>query len=432
MFVPHARVRLVGLREHTERRRRRVARRRLNCIEIIRMPCLLPTLGAILLGIFVMASGCMMSVLGYKAQISTDPTLMQNTTEIVSMQDETTYYTLKVMSYIGPMLMGIGLFVIIVAAVLYCEIMDKYVNIVPDKNSKKIGRDQLYKMIIEQFRKNYFRGIEVPLQKPHPLLRSSSMNKTLFKALSISTPAMLATPELTSPWKTRHKSPVPDMTIKESVKQKLMEWEEIWLKTSSLPNIRPAENVSTDIESTSDITREEYLKSKRMSKSCGHVPHVYNSVGEFSEVASSGLDNPAYLPDAEKEKLLKPTTAKLPDNYQSFENVKDPLNVQLVSVIVHKASIHTPPKIYDMQMKGMRAIRSFDHESGLDKTFVDMKQSNKCKSCIGLVSGQKSPNLLHANTHFKPRQQEEGVTTNTIAISGDMLRIFDMAEMAQV
>ncbi|KAK6188419.1 hypothetical protein SNE40_004596 [Patella caerulea] len=442
MFVPHARVRLVGLPEHARRKRRRVARRRLKCAEILRMPCLLPTFGAIFLGIVVLASGCMMSIMGFYPGTISDTFLAQNNTQAVPIEYNATYYTLKCLSYLGPMLMGIGLFVIIVAAVLYCEIMDKYVNIVPDQNSRKIGKDELYKMIMEQFRKNYFRGIEVPLQKPHSVLRSSSVNKTLFKALSISTPAMLVTPELTSPWKKRHKSPLPDRKVKKSVKLKLMEWEERWLKTSSLPNIRPVEIDSTDAELSSDTgiaCREECLKIKRMSRSCGNVPEVCDvSVGEFSEMTSSGLDNPAYIADPEKEKLLKPKTLQLSENYRSCDHIQnDNVNIKRVSVIVHKASIHTPPDLHTdlgkMYVKGIRAIKSCDQESFEENKLLDnVRQTGKYKSCLGLVNGEKFRSHNSINDNLKPVQVKDANSTESITLTEDMLRIFDMAEMARV
>ena len=63
MFVSHAKVRIVGLGGRGKRRRPH--RRRLAVKEVVRMPCLLPTLVTVLLGLLAVAGGAGMSVIGY-------------------------------------------------------------------------------------------------------------------------------------------------------------------------------------------------------------------------------------------------------------------------------------------------------------------------------------------------------------------------------
>ena len=70
------------------------------------------------------------------------------------------------MVYTGPVVTGVGFFGVMMALVLFCAIIDRFLMaILPIKGEiRKIKKNMLYDMIINEFRKNYFRGIEVPVK----------------------------------------------------------------------------------------------------------------------------------------------------------------------------------------------------------------------------------------------------------------------------
>ena len=74
---------------------------------------------------------------------------------------------LRIMVYTGPIIMGVGFFGVMMAVGLFCEIKDRYLMaILPTKcEIRKTKKDMMYDMLINEFRKNYFRGIEVPIRK---------------------------------------------------------------------------------------------------------------------------------------------------------------------------------------------------------------------------------------------------------------------------
>ncbi|XP_046372491.1 uncharacterized protein LOC124146299 [Haliotis rufescens] len=317
MFVPHARVRLTGVpapgrRRRGAARRQRAARRKLKLKEHLRMPCLLPTCASCLFGLVVLLGGAAMSLVGYHPMFADGHDPRGNHTVTTTEGSVTLRYTMyrhpgiKALSYLGPIFMGCGLFIMIIAGVLYCEIIDKYVNIEQEK-TLKLPKEELYEIIINELRKNYFRGIEVPLpningERP----RSNSIKKTLFKALSISTPALLLTPEISRRWQKRTNmlSRKYQEEVQEKIKLKLFPTGDTWVKTSSLPNITPKEESVKQEAPCDDVVSAKYLETKRISRSCGNVTDIFSETADNSHLSSSCFDNPAYIPDMDKTKVI--------------------------------------------------------------------------------------------------------------------------------
>ncbi|CAC5393695.1 unnamed protein product [Mytilus coruscus] len=245
MFVPQARIKLGNTRPSWfggPSRKRNLPKRELKWFEFIRMPYLVPNVVGSIIGFTVLCSGALLCYIGYNPQkffdISANSSINNSTKTsnvTTKIPVETKYTQLKSLAYVGPVLMGIGFFVLMVAVVLYCEIRDKFVqSILPSRNISNTKKGVLYDMVIDEFRKNYFRGIEVPIKKPSKRSNKvASEMPTLYKALSISTPALLITPEVQRKWLNDKK-----VTPKHKRKRCLSD-HETWLKTSSMPNIRP-------------------------------------------------------------------------------------------------------------------------------------------------------------------------------------------------
>lgn len=246
MFVPQARIKLGHSRPVwcSGPRKRNLPQRKLKWYEFTRMPFLVPNLIGSILGFTILCSGAVLCYIGYNPEVAfkeTEPDVSVpgnssqfNWTTHSSIKETIPHYSpLKSLAYVGPVLMGIGFFVLIVAVVLFCEIKDKFVHkVIPKRDITTTKKSDIYDMVIEEFRKNYFRGIEVPI-KPKDNVKTSL--PTLYKALSVSTPAILITPEVQRKW-------IKDNCSKVTPKHKRRRFlsdHETWLKTSSMPNIRP-------------------------------------------------------------------------------------------------------------------------------------------------------------------------------------------------
>ncbi|GFR92047.1 hypothetical protein ElyMa_002608300 [Elysia marginata] len=263
MFVSHAKVRIVGLGGRS--RKRRPHRRRLGLREMAKMPCLVPTALTVLLGLFAVAFGAGMALLGYlptmdtvvevapvhsrddiehsestqsiivynsSAALPPTPTsprifsfpsgtavdsvssnlhtngpsylqpsepdrptnfshdqqkqqgvrghknlnqfrldisttkqsVLSTTTATIHQEGAATqrqintkrFLALRACSYAGPVVMAIGMFAMIMACVFYCEILDKYAILVPDKShGSGLQKDELYEIIIGEMKKSY-------------------------------------------------------------------------------------------------------------------------------------------------------------------------------------------------------------------------------------------------------------------------------------
>lgn len=314
MFVPRAHVYLGNPNKRSwfsgsTRPKNSQPKHKVNLVEYVRMPCLVPTFIGAIVGFMIICGGTMLCLMGYNPGRFLG--YSAKTTNIVNPNSSTANITeptvlvstasdlpnLKVLTYIGPIFMGIGFFVMMVAVVLYCEIKDKYVtHILPERDVKRLKKNELYDMIICEFRKNYFRGIEVPLKSKKRVNENATEKKlpTLFKALSISTPALLITPEMQRKWRERDRV----MSISVPITPKLVERVQVlpvallrresWLKTSSLPNIRPKNSVREDMRACKKC-RSQFVNQRDISKS------FQQNMSDFrTPKDDKAFDNPAF------------------------------------------------------------------------------------------------------------------------------------------
>lgn len=341
MFVPRAHIHLNNPNSTRSwfsrgRSKRNVVQRKLKWYECVRMPCLLPTLVGTAVGVLILISGTLMSFVGYNPKkflgiAEEDKIKLRNSTEHGSEFESVE--GLKVLAYVGPVFMGVGFFVMIIAVVLYCEIKEKYVcNILPQHsvNVKDVEKDVLYDMIIDEFRKNYFRGIQVPIPKRTAKQKAVEQRyPTLFKALSISTPALIITPEIQRKW--RDSCEASPNTSRARRKKYLYD---TWLKTSSLPNIRARAGQRQALRHERRHQRRAVFHD-RVSKSCDHHDMQNKSVDTDKEDRGSCFDNPAFR--------TSPTQSKGPPQIQvSPPTSPDTEGVSLTQVSVHVNSSGIP------------------------------------------------------------------------------------------
>nr|KAG5698298.1 hypothetical protein BaRGS_017000 [Batillaria attramentaria] len=241
------------------------------------MPCLTPTIFVVFLGLLVLAGGAGMCVLGYIPDKVTTLSEDGNTTTVTMVPRDARYYATKSLSYTGPILMGCGFFAIIVSCVLYCEIVDRYAVLMPKKPDKTVKRQDLMEMILGDFKKSYFRGIEVPLRKEEPPTQKREREKeTLLKALSISTPVLLMSPDLAPTWRFshypyrypghRHFALKPRHPKLKQLGQSGSSGHEPWLKTSSLPNICDPELRKHNLPRPVPLDQNEVGKARRLKR----------------------------------------------------------------------------------------------------------------------------------------------------------------------
>ncbi|KAH9508107.1 hypothetical protein Btru_054739 [Bulinus truncatus] len=248
MFVSHAKIRIIGLGGKS--RKRRPHRRRLGVKEVVRMPCLLPTAVTVFLGLIAVAGGAGMSVIGYI------PKTVKNLTESpdsangswfhLGLSKSGSDYAVNTCSYVGPVVMAVGLFSMIVACVFYCEILDKYAILVPDRRSAIYDKDELYEVIVGEMKKSYAQTLITAYSKAaeRSLLadNQSSSGEYQPEPAYASKPKEPLTLEQQIDIECEGYTPSPPVPHKKySVIQariQRLRSEDNWLKTSSLPNIR--------------------------------------------------------------------------------------------------------------------------------------------------------------------------------------------------
>uniref|UniRef100_A0A2C9L171 Uncharacterized protein n=1 Tax=Biomphalaria glabrata TaxID=6526 RepID=A0A2C9L171_BIOGL len=246
MFVSHAKIRIVGLGGKS--RKRRPHRRRLAIKEVLRMPCLVPTSVTVFLGLIAVAGGAGMSVIGYVPEnLEKNLTVGSNKSWFyLDLSSDTNYYALKTCSYVGPIVMAIGLFSMIVACVFYCEILDKYAILVPDRRSAVYDKEELYEVIVGEMKKSYAQTLITAYTKaaerslladnqstsseyqPEPTYTTKTKEPlTLEQQIDIECEGYTPSPPI----------PHKRYSVIQARIQRLRS-EDNWLKTSSLPNIR--------------------------------------------------------------------------------------------------------------------------------------------------------------------------------------------------
>ncbi|XP_025110971.1 flocculation protein FLO11-like isoform X2 [Pomacea canaliculata] len=262
-----------------------------------------------------------MSVLGYIPDTVTSVSDDGNTTTMTTVPRDARYYATKSLSYAGPVLMGFGFFAIIISCVLYCEIVDRYTVIMPKKPETRIKRRDIMNMIVSEFKKSYFRGIEVPLRKQEPVTQQKGEREkeTLLKALSISTPVLLMSPDLAPTWRfshyayrypgRRHMALKPrHPKLKQLGGSSGSSGHEPWLKTSSLPNICDPDIRRHDLPRPVPLDQHEVTRVRRMKRfgrPCRSMDNRISwSLPHTLSRSTTGVDNPAYLHEQDRKKSL--------------------------------------------------------------------------------------------------------------------------------
>ncbi|XP_048763618.1 uncharacterized protein LOC125671773 [Ostrea edulis] len=406
MFVPRAHVHLSNpdsKRSWFSRpSRRNVIQRKLKWYECVRMPCLIPTLVGTAIGILILISGTLMSFIGYNPSkflgiTEEDKTKVLNSNGTDNTIGAVSAEGLKILAYVGPVFMGVGFFVMIIAVVLYCEIKEKYVcNILPQQhvNVKQVQRDVLYDMIINEFRKNYFRGIQVPIPKRTKKQKSiEERYPTLFKALSISTPALIITPEIQRKWKDSHEvSPNPSRSRRKKYIY------DTWLKTSSLPNIRARSGHRQALRHERRHQRRAVFQD-RLSKSCDHHDIQNNSVDTEKNDRGSCFDNPAFRTSPQNNtppqiQVSPPTT---PDTLEVDQRSLTQVSVHVDhhgipnGRIIHSVSCDTTDDRQRMLLDDVTSSKSFTSDlSRSDARGFTLKSKLYPQSCIDLCDEDTS------------------------------------------
>ncbi|KAL4236226.1 hypothetical protein ACF0H5_004613 [Mactra antiquata] len=308
--------------------------------DLRRTPYCFRTFFVTFLGFVVVAGGVVMTIIGYKPSIllpayRTSNDTVNNTSESTSSIAETSAVPsvlgspgpLRILVYIGPILMGLGVFSMMVAVVLFCEIKDRYFNnILPKTHPTARKKDKIYDKIISEFRKNYFRGIEVPLKPPQ--IRRRSKGRFSF---SLSRSGSLASfgRRLSHDFQKKFRRPSRDIqTEKITTKPKRSSIRKVlvsdsWMKTSSLPNIRHKDSVNSINE-----TNDEHKTPGRSSKSCGPTLEKLQAVRD-----ANGVVNFAYR-ESPPDKVVrsKPPLTK----HASLDTSNR--NTHVTTVIVHRES----------------------------------------------------------------------------------------------
>lgn len=333
VYVTRAHVTIGDAHKKERRRGPIVPRHVFQVSDIRRTPYCFSTFFVTFVGLIVVSGGVIMTIIGYKPSIllpwyhSINQTSQLNDTNpsaIPSVLGEPG--PLRVLVYIGPILMGIGVFSMMVAIVLFCEIKDRYFNnILPKTIPGHQKRDKMYDKIIEEFRKNYFRGIEVPLKPP----RKRSKGRFSF-SLSRSGSLISFGRRLSHDFQKRFRKPSRDsQTEKQTTKPKQKRStirkhlvSDSWMKTSSLPNIRHKDS----IHSIYGVENCQCPSPARTTKSCGPTLEKLQAVKD-----ANGVDNPAYK-NSPPDKIAR--TKPLLTKHESLDTSNK--NKHVTTVIVHR------------------------------------------------------------------------------------------------
>lgn len=276
-----------------------------------------------------------MTIIGYKPSIMLPWYRSHNDTSFTNVTEPSAIPRLlgepgplRVLVYIGPILMGLGAFSMMVSIVLFCEIKDRYFNnIVPKTVHEQRQKVDMYDKIIDEFRKNYFRGIEVPLKAisrrrskgrfSFSLSRSGSLvsfGRRLSHDFQKRKRERKASRESQTERVTSHKH-------KRSSLRRVLDTDS-WMKTSSLPNIRHKESPHCVFE----IGECPCMAQTRTSQSCGPTLDKLQITD-----SANGVDNPAYRDSPPGKRLHRPLTKHA--SLETHEN-----NKYLTTVIVHRES----------------------------------------------------------------------------------------------
>ncbi|XP_052777227.1 uncharacterized protein LOC128214673 [Mya arenaria] len=374
-------------------------------------------------GMLVVAGGIIMTIIGYKPgillpwyrsanQTNINVTNVTEPSAVPSVLGEPG--PLRVLVYIGPILMGLGVFSMMVSIVLFCEIKDRYFNnIIPKTMPEQRKKEIIYDRIIEEFRKNYFRGIEVPLRPPTRRKSKGRFSFSLSPTGSIMSFGRRLSHEFQKRKRKQSKESQtekpPSTKTRRSIR-KLVE-SDTWMKTSSLPNIRHKDSFHNLHDMECQCTCAEPVG--RESRQCSRPPDHIQIVDE------SGLDNPAYN-DSPPDKRFRPPLTK----HASLDTPGR--NTYVTTVVVHRElasrmesegdrrGSSVLPELrcskYDPELKsndsGDQNDSVIDIDKDIDVQFTNVPDLNNEQLC--------RPVFTRTNTNETDSEILPGVTDNNI------------------
>ena len=136
---------------------RKRKRRKMTLKQRMYLPFMWSTCLGTFLGFLVLCGGTAMCVVGYYSEyFATSETISTtvNGTDIVIIKDSTMQFHIRNLTFVGPIFMGIGAFIIVVACVVVFETRDKLLDIMEEQQrtaAKK--RPDFYDLIVAQMKK---------------------------------------------------------------------------------------------------------------------------------------------------------------------------------------------------------------------------------------------------------------------------------------
>ena len=123
--------------------------------ERLYIPCMWSTCGGCFVGLVIFCGGTALVVVAYFADHFSSSVIIEhhhNTTVIVTNSNSTLKFFLHALSYIGPIIMGIGAFLVIMIVVVVCETRDKVLDLMQkQRKGKDVKKNpDLYKLIMEE------------------------------------------------------------------------------------------------------------------------------------------------------------------------------------------------------------------------------------------------------------------------------------------
>ena len=136
---------------------RKRKRRKMTLKQRMYLPFMWSTCVGTFLGFIVLCGGTAMCVVGYFAEYFATTETVSNTsngTDIVITKDSSMQFHIKNLTFVGPIFMGIGAFIIVVACVVVFETRDKVLDLMEEQQrtaAKK--KPDFYDLIVAQMKK---------------------------------------------------------------------------------------------------------------------------------------------------------------------------------------------------------------------------------------------------------------------------------------
>ncbi|CAE1302402.1 unnamed protein product [Acanthosepion pharaonis] len=346
MFVPRVRLHYSSNEypafSSRRRRPRQKERRPFKLADFIHIPCLLPTLVGTLIGSLISVGGITMSILGYYPETSI---LSQGLRLPPKPPDPPKNPHLKVLAYIGPPVMAMGAFTVIVSCVMYCEFRDKYLRVEDDIKIRGLKKDAVYELVVESFRRNYFRGIALPFEDSK--LKSLEPNDGITNS-SDSNVSSIGGNETNEARNPSYKVTFPASSRRSSVVTHPIKRSDFGHKANSMPNIKPFHaSVASALMAHVSYARR---KSNNVAFDDFRLSRNYDAVRRSSMASSSlgststGIINPAYEQDDEPRRQRRRCETRRSPRYLCVHHNRPvsegDSNDCLPVVIVHRASVH--------------------------------------------------------------------------------------------